>query len=418
MEVAENEGIKAEEDALQIIAQKADGAMRDALSIFDRVVSFSGNNLTRQAVTENLNVLDYETYFSVTDLILTGNIPQLLVEFNDILAKGFDGHHFIAGLASHFRDLLVCKDPSTIQLLEVGEQTKQKYSEQSAKTTHQFLIKGIELANDCDLKYKSSKNQRLLVELCLMQLASILTRPEGEKKNDKPYIIPPSYFKEKGIPTIKVELPENKTEVIKVVDDISNQQTVSELTEVNHSTIESDPPRKEAEEEPNAVIETNPIPKLDIKKRKSSGLSLKSIKKKKEFEKSKVDNIVDPKSLPTDDFTETEMRAAWVEYGKNQDKKGERIIGSMFAMNIPTMKDDKIVVELPNQSMKVDLENALPGLFQFLYKKLNNYSIELEIEVNEEVSKKYAFTPQDKYEKLREKNILIDKLRSEFDLDI
>ena len=418
MEVAENEGIKAEEDALQIIAQKADGAMRDALSIFDRVVSFSGNNLTRQAVTENLNVLDYETYFSVTDLILTGNIPQLLVEFNDILAKGFDGHHFIAGLASHFRDLLVCKDPSTIQLLEVGEQTKQKYSEQSAKTTHQFLIKGIELANDCDLKYKSSKNQRLLVELCLMQLASILTRPEGEKKNDKPYIIPPSYFKEKGIPTIKVELPENKTEVIKVVDDISNQQTVSELTEVNHSTIESDPPRKEAEEEPNAVIETNPIPKLDIKKRKSSGLSLKSIKKKKEFEKSKVDNIVDPKSLPTDDFTETEMRAAWVEYGKNQDKKGERIIGSMFAMNIPTMKEDKIVVELPNQSMKVDLENALPGLFQFLYKKLNNYSIELEIEVNEEVSKKYAFTPQDKYEKLREKNILIDKLRSEFDLDI
>ena len=418
MEVAKNEGIEAEEDALQIIAQKADGAMRDALSIFDRVVSFSGNNLTRQAVTENLNVLDYETYFSVTDHILEGNIPQLLIEFNEILAKGFDGHHFIAGLASHFRDLLVCKDPSTIQLLEVGEQTKQRYSEQSAKTTHQFLIKSIELANDCDLKYKSSKNQRLLVELCLMQLASILTHPEGEKKNDKPYIIPPSYFKEKGIPTIKVELPGNKTEVIKKIDDFSNQQGVSELTEVNHSTIESGQTSEEAEEEPNVVIEPNPTPKLDIKKRKSSGLSLKSIKKKKEFEKSKVDNIVDPKSLPTDDFTETEMRAAWVEYGKNQDKKGERIIGSMFAMNIPTMKEDKIVVELPNQSMKVDLENALPGLFQFLYKKLNNYSIELEIEVNEEVSKKYAFTPQDKYEKLREKNILIDKLRSEFDLDI
>ena len=418
MEVAKNEGIEAEEDALQIIAQKADGAMRDALSIFDRVVSFSGNNLTRQAVTENLNVLDYETYFSVTDHILEGNIPQLLIEFNEILAKGFDGHHFIAGLASHFRDLLVCKDPSTIQLLEVGEQTKQRYSEQSAKTTHQFLIKSIELANDCDLKYKSSKNQRLLVELCLMQLASILTHPEGEKKNDKPYIIPPSYFKEKGIPTIKVEVPGNKTEVIKKIDDFSNQQGVSELTEVNHSTIESGQTSEEAEEEPNVVIEPNPTPKLDIKKRKSSGLSLKSIKKKKEFEKSKVDNIVDPKSLPTDDFTETEMRAAWVEYGKNQDKKGERIIGSMFAMNIPTMKEDKIVVELPNQSMKVDLENALPGLFQFLYKKLNNYSIELEIEVNEEVSKKYAFTPQDKYEKLREKNILIDKLRSEFDLDI
>ncbi len=129
--IAEQEGVVAEEDALQIIAQKADGAMRDALSIYDRVVSFSGNNLTRQAVTENLNVLDYDTYMQVTDLLLDNNIPQLLVLFNDILSNGFDGHHFIAGLASHFRDLLVCKDQRTIQLLEVGEQTKAKYFEQS-----------------------------------------------------------------------------------------------------------------------------------------------------------------------------------------------------------------------------------------------------------------------------------------------
>ncbi len=181
MQVAEQEGITADEDALQIIAQKADGAMRDALSIFDRVVSFSGKNLTRQAVTENLNVLDYETYFKTTDLILQNNIPQLLLEFNEILAQGFDGHHFIAGLASHFRDLLVCKNQATINLLEVGEQTKAKYLEQSQKAPHPFLVQGIELANDCDLKYKTSRNQRLLVELCLMQLASVLTK-DGEKK--------------------------------------------------------------------------------------------------------------------------------------------------------------------------------------------------------------------------------------------
>lgn len=180
MEVAKSEGIEAEEDALQIIAQKADGAMRDALSIFDRVVSFSGKNLTRQAVTENLNVLDYETYFTVTDFILQNNIPDLLLEFHKILSKGFDGHHFIAGLASHFRDLLVCKNPSTIALLEVGEQTKTKYQQQSQQSSLPFLMKGIELANDCDLKYKTSRNQRLLVELCLMQLASVLEN--GEKK--------------------------------------------------------------------------------------------------------------------------------------------------------------------------------------------------------------------------------------------
>jgi DNA polymerase-3 subunit gamma/tau len=179
--IAEQEGVNADEDALQIIAQKADGAMRDALSIYDRVVSFSGNDLTRQAVTENLNVLDYDAYMKVTDLILENNIPGLLVTYNDILSSGFDGHHFIAGLASHFRDLLVCKNQKTISLLEVGEQTKRRYFEQSQKTSHQFLLEGINLANDCDLKYKSSRNQRLLVELCLMQLASITF--DGKKKS-------------------------------------------------------------------------------------------------------------------------------------------------------------------------------------------------------------------------------------------
>jgi len=178
--IAEEQGVNAEDDALHIIAQKADGAMRDALSIFDRVVSFSGKDLTRQAVTENLNVLDYETYFESTDLILENKIPELLLQFNRTLSKGFDGHHYIAGLASHFRDVLVCKNPATLELLEVGEDTKKKYLDQANKASQEFLIQGINLANDCDLKYKSSKNQRLLVELTLMQLASITF--DGEKK--------------------------------------------------------------------------------------------------------------------------------------------------------------------------------------------------------------------------------------------
>lgn len=180
MEVAKSQGINYEDDALHIIAQKADGAMRDALSIFDRVVSYCGTNLTRQAVTENLNVLDYETYISITDLILENNIPEVLIMFNQILSKGFDGHHFIAGLASHFRDLLVSKTPSTLKLLEAGEQAQKSYSVQSLKASQEFLLQGIHLANTCDLKFKASQNQRLLVELCLMQLASITF--DGEKK--------------------------------------------------------------------------------------------------------------------------------------------------------------------------------------------------------------------------------------------
>jgi DNA polymerase-3 subunit gamma/tau len=179
-EVAKSQSVSFEDDALHIIAQKADGAMRDALSIFDRVVSYCGNNLTRQAVTENLNVLDYETYTRVTDLILDNNIPEVLLAYNEILAKGFDGHHFIAGLASHFRDVLVAKNPATLSLLEVGEQAQRLYFEQAKKASSEFLLKGIDLANDCDLKYKLSQNQRLLVELCLMQLCSV--NFDGEKK--------------------------------------------------------------------------------------------------------------------------------------------------------------------------------------------------------------------------------------------
>ncbi|MBG6129723.1 DNA polymerase-3 subunit gamma/tau [Aquimarina sp. EL_43] len=428
MQVAVQEGITADEDALQIIAQKADGAMRDALSIFDRVVSFSGKNLTRQAVTENLNVLDYETYFKTTDLILENNIPQLLIEFNEILAQGFDGHHFVSGLASHFRDLLVCKNQATINLLEVGQQTKTKYLEQSQKAPHGFLIKGIEIANDCDLKYKTSRNQRLLVELCLMQLASILV--DGEKKNDKPYIIPPSYFKEKGIKPVKIssEIKEKVLEKTETEKQNSTPPQTEEKPEPSTTPVsevsqdkDTEPHIQEENSEDTITAEAPVVEKKSVlinKKRKTSGLSLSSIKRKKEHEESKEEQVIDPENLPKEEFTESQMQEGWIEYGKMQDKKGERIIGSMFAMNIPTLDKGYISLELPNQSMKIDMEAAQSGLLQFLFKKLKNYSIEMKITVNEEASKKYAFTPQDKYEKLREKNPLIDKLRSSFDLDI
>jgi DNA polymerase III subunit gamma/tau len=179
-EVATSQGVVFEDDALHIIAQKADGAMRDALSIFDRVVSYCGNNLTRQAVTENLNVLDYETYLNITDLILENKIPELLIAYNEILSKGFDGHHFIVGLGSHFRDLYVSKTPSTLSLLEAGEQAQKSYGIQAQKCNPDFLLKGLEISNECDLNYKLSQNQRLLVELALMQLASITF--DGKKK--------------------------------------------------------------------------------------------------------------------------------------------------------------------------------------------------------------------------------------------
>lgn len=180
-EVAKSQEITFEEDALQIIAQKADGAMRDALSIFDRVVSYCGNHLTRQAVAENLNVLDYDYYLQITDYLIENNIPKVLLSYNDILAKGFDGQHFIGGLGSHFRDLMVCKNPETLSLLEISDEAKKMFHIQSQKLPQELIVKALELTNTCDLNYKISQNPRLLVELCLMQLASLTHLPE--KKN-------------------------------------------------------------------------------------------------------------------------------------------------------------------------------------------------------------------------------------------
>jgi len=441
--IAEQEGVNADEDALQIIAQKADGAMRDALSIYDRVVSFSGKDLTRQAVTENLNVLDYDTYMQVTDLLLDNNIPQLLVLFNDILSNGFDGHHFIAGLASHFRDLLVCKDQRTIQLLEVGEQTKARYFEQSQKTSQQFLLQAIDLANECDLKYKSSRNQRLLVELCLMQIASVTF--DGEKKNSSPKIVPASHFEQPAKSISKEEKSiirnneygqndtapkeaqqpsaKNRTENDTCTPETTtaNQQYFSnevpntseekeEKTEEEQETIKIQPPNSEL---------SKPATDTEVKRERVSGLSLASIRKKKELEAQVKDKAPERETVMTGKFTETQLQAAWDDYVHKLKKRGEKILASILETDLPTLKNkNEIHIELPAESMKIDLERGQHKLMGFLKTRLKNTTISLVIDVNESTAKKFVFTPIEKYNKLKEKNPLLDKLRTTFDLDV
>jgi len=403
--IAKEQGVEAEDDALHIIAQKADGAMRDALSIFDRVVSFSGKNLSRQAVTENLNVLDYETYFKSTDLILENKIPKLLIQFNKILSKGFEGHHYIAGLASHFRDLLVCKNQETIDLLEVGDQTKEKYLKQSQKTSQGLLLKGIELANECDLKYKSSKNQRLLVELCLMQLASITF--DGEKKNSKRFIIPASYFKSKGIIPIPVTKPVLDSKEI----DNSNQVIIKEKlssTDIKETT-ESDKP---------VVVKERPKIILNQNKKRTSGLSLKSIQAKKEHEIRQMEVVLDEEDQPKDDFTEKELVASWNRYVKQLEKNGKFNLASILSIDTPKVQESTIYLEYPNATNKVEVERHQYELLGFIRKELNNFDINLSITVNEEMEKQYAYTPKEKYNKLKEKNPNLDTLRKTFSLDI
>ena len=398
--IAKEQGITAEDDALHIIAQKADGAMRDALSIFDRVVSFSGKELTRKAVTENLNVLDYDTFFESTDLILENKIPELLVLFNKTLSLGFDGHHFINGLASHFRDLLVCQHQETISLLEVGETTKEQYKIQAQKTAQQFLIKAIDLANNCDLSYRTSKNQRLLVELTLMKLAS-LTFDAEKKKAD--FIIPATYFRTQDY--TKAPSYSISEEVITIPTPKKQEQEISK-------------PQVETVEQ--AKVEKTPTPKIGLKNlpNRVSGLSISSLKAKKAHENTKK-NAVKEEEKPTASFSEDELKSHWADFVKKLDDKGKKILASNLNADIPKLKKENVIwIELPNSTMKKEVEREQNLMLDYLKEQLNNFAITLQITVNEATSKKFAFTPEEKYEKLREKNPAIDLLRQEFDLDL
>ncbi len=397
-QIAAQENIDADDDALHVIAQKADGAMRDALSIFDRVVSFSGNKLTRQAVAENLNVLDYDSYFKTTDLLLENNIPQVLIHFNEILGKGFDGHHFISGLASHFRDLLVAKDKATLDLLEVGDTAKKQYLEQAIKASMSFLISAIDMANDCDLKYRTSKNQRLLVELTLMQLASISY--EGEKKKSKSFIIPSINFI--GLTS------KNPTE--KKLDVNVNEKNIASKPSVQ-SPLKTTPTKISLEKKTKPVV-------VQEGRRRSSALSLNSIHKKPTTKKSIVETTENHEDLPKDPFTESQFLKLWDDYILKLNKNGEKIIASIMNANRPKVNVENIEIVFPNGMMEAEFNKMKPKLLRYLREKLNNYSVDFKSIVNEENEKKFAYTPQEKYNKLLEKNKTLAKLKNTFKLDL
>jgi DNA polymerase-3 subunit gamma/tau len=415
-EVANSQGVVFEDDALHIIAQKADGAMRDALSIFDRVVSFCGNNLTRQAVTENLNVLDYETYINITALILENKIPEVLMGYNDIVSKGFDGHHFIAGLASHFRDLLVAQNPVTLSLLEMGEAAQLLYKEQAKIASQDFLLNGIEIANDCDLKYKVSQNQRLLVELALMQLTSITY--DGEKKKSD-LIIPPTYYRRNNYsiaetPSIKNQVQSSKPlesilqkteEIIQEVDVVASLPIIVE--EPLSSSISKSLVGMEKLQDLNQEVVT-----------KVSTMSLSSIRVKREMAEAQKTTEKEVVHLVSKPFTDTEMLEQWLKYAQRMEDKGFRIIASLLTINHPTLDGTTIIHELPNESSKIDFEEEKPELLGYLRGKLHNHDITITVNVNETLVDKKRYTAQEKYNRLAELNPNLELMRNLFGLEV
>jgi len=398
--IAQSENVTAEPDALHIIAQKADGALRDACSIFDQIVSFAGNNITYKAVIENLNILDYDYYFKVTDAVLAENISAALLLFNDILNNGFDGHNFIAGISGHFRNLLVSKDPETIQLLEVGNNIREKYKEQAGKCSTTFLIKGLTYLNKADVSYKSVKNQRLLVELVLMQLCSInSTRVDAEKKNDLT----------KENPVLNIQVNPSVTAATIAPPSASSVNT----TATTPPSITVNPSSA-----PSGGNVTSIAKKIGIKTSTPSITSILNKEKKteQENENNPSSTLTTYASIP---FTQQSLELVWSKYANDLKAQGKINMATSLMGRKPLLKEAaNIEFTVTNKTQEEVINDNKTNFLDYLRKELNNYSIQLELKMTTLEEKANLYTATDRYKFLLEKNPQLEKLRQTFDLDL
>ena len=389
--VAKNEGIDASEEALHIIGQKADGALRDALSIFDQIVSLSGKKIEYKDVIENLNVLDYEYYFKSIDGALEGDVSSVLMTFNEVLEKGFDGHNFISGLNSHLRDLLVSKDESTVRLLEATPAIKQKYLKQTERCPVDFLFKALEIGTNCDLSYKSSKNQRLHIELSLIRLCRISGEQAEESEKKKPDI------KQAIKPEADLPLP-SKSEIIRE-DNKTNEKRIN-LPEV--SIGKHDP-----------VIE-KPSKTFSIKDIISEEL------KPAEKKETEVDiPVAEVKPETKIEFTPVAFDSAWLEFTEQLKGDGTRIM-SMFNSIKPEFENEHIIrIHLSNAAQKdTFVLNYKQKLISFLENKFFLSDIDIETNIDLAESNDILYTDEQKSNYLFNKYPILKEMKKTFNLDI
>ena len=394
--IAAREEIKAESEALHLIAQKADGAMRDALSIFDRMVSYAGNELSAKHVSVNLNILDYDSYLTITDLLHSGDLHNAVLRFNEFIDLGFDGYHFINGLSKHFRDLLMCQNEGTLKLLEVGTETAAKFAKQAKGISPSFLLSALDLTNTYALQYKNSLHPHLQVELCLMQLASI---NEAEKKKTKPYIKP---FREET--AVKEALTKENT---------NNTQT-NESASLAERPAEVEPAEvKPAQVEP---IEATEI-QLDLSAQGVSGLSLSSLRVQKEHQEKDTEKE-DKTTIQSQVVTQELLEQHWNNYAKKMTVNGARNMVALLGLDIPRLKNKtEIHLIVQNDTNKLELEKNSKSLMQYLREHLRNDHINLQVHVDTKEEKKFVYTNKDKYEELSKKNPIIDDFKKSFGLE-
>ncbi|WP_321316287.1 DNA polymerase III subunit gamma/tau [Labilibaculum sp.] len=400
-EIAEKESVAIEEEGLNVIAQKADGAMRDALSIFDQIVSFSGKEISFESVIQNLNVLDYDYYFKMVDAFLEGKVSDVLLMLNEILEKGFDGHHFVAGLSAHIRDVLVGKDPATVQLLEVSDSVKQKYIEQSKKCPLDFLYEALKILNQCDIGFKVSQNQRLLIELSLIQLSQII---ELKKKGLE------SNLNSKKLQKIIVDGETLSTEVKPAVSHNSNvqsTQTVSDKGSVYNKN-------KEKNNGLGVVSKSNFASSVSIKQALNSGIP-RSNAASKPKDKEAV-SIIDSVVVGSEPFTQEKLEAKLKEYITAKGKS-DRIRLAITVNKPKIVGDDRVVLMVSNPLQEDDIISVKNEVRNYLRKELNNSEIQIETEIIQLKTAKRMYTDSDRFNYLCEKNPALGFLKQKFSLD-
>lgn len=412
--VASKEGITAEPEALNVIALKADGGMRDALSIFDQVVSFTGGHITYKSVIENLNVLDYEYYFKLTGFFLENKISDALLLLNDVLNKGFDGSHFITGLSSHLRDLLVSKDPATLPLLEVGASIRERYQAQAQQCPLPFLYRAMKLCNDCDLNYRASKNKRLLVELTLIQVAQ-LTAEEDDGANGrspkqaiKPIFTQPAAAQQ---PQATAAMP---------------QQTVQPAVQTNSTPQPAATQHSNAttpHATPTAVLMAQGREEKKIPVMKMSGLGV-SIKRphieEEQRNPSSNPTAAHQAAQPEEDyiFNERDLNYYWQEYAGRMPKEQVAIAKRMQNMRITLINDTTFEAVVDNEIVAKEFTGMIPTLQNYLRTRLKNRKVTMTVRISAPTEKVRAYGRVEKFQMMAQKNSALLQLKEEFGLEL
>lgn len=411
--VAKLEQINAEPEALTVIAQKADGGMRDALSIFDQVVSFTGGNITYKSVIENLNVLDYEYYFKLTELLLENKVPEAMLLFNDVLKKGFDGSHFITGLSSHFRDLLVSKDPSTLQLLEVGASIRDRYQAQAQKCDQKFLYRAMKLCNDCDLNYRASKNKRLLVELTLIQCAQ-LTLPDADEVSGgrSPKKILKPLFTQQAAPVAATQ-PQPQA---KVAAAQTAAPAADPATPVQGATHGANTGR------------ANPLPQAREEKKipvfKAGSLSVSLRRPLKEQQAAEIKETRAATAFQNDAayedyiFNEKDLDYYWREFAAALPKEEKANSARMMNMHPHLLNDTTFEVTVDNDMVEKYMMQLIPAVQNHLRERLHNRKITMMVRVSAPTENIRAYSHVERFQMMSKKNPNLLKLKEELGLEL